>query len=201
MALGHAQFLSLPVHLLCKGGIAAGKLHSSCSGSIVAGGQQHAIAESTLGHNIPVYQPHGRTLYMDRIVVHRKGRIQIAAFQTEQRGHDLGRACHRSLLICRLFIEHLTGHRFHQNAGLRRNRQSLALYMQHRQTSHRQTYHPYPAEPPQKMLFSHFRFLRILVKLPQCMRKKRQFILLRRNPFPRFFPAVQSFCRFSCRPS
>ena len=57
MALSHAQFLSLPVHLLCKGGIAAGKLHSSCSGSIIARGQQHAITEGTLGHNVPVYQP------------------------------------------------------------------------------------------------------------------------------------------------
>ena len=124
MRLRQAQRSSTLVHLRHKSGDASGNPHSSCTGGIVAGGQQHAVTQGTLGDCVPLHQSHGGALHLNRLRINGELCVQIAALQTEQRRHDFRRARHGMRFPCVLLVEHLAGHGFHQHA---RNRRYLRL--------------------------------------------------------------------------
>ena len=113
MGLGHPQLRRLLVHLLRKGGIVPCQFHCRSAGGIVSGRQEHPVAQRTLSHDVALDQPHRRAFHVNGIRIHGKFRVQIAAFQTEQRGHDLGRTRHGTLFLRLFLIEDLSGHSLH----------------------------------------------------------------------------------------
>ena len=131
--VGHADPGSPCIHQLCKFRDGASQPDGCGIGCIVAGGQQHAIAEHAFGDHVPLLESHGGALHPDGFRIHHEPVIQSAAFQAQQGGHDLGGAGDGTLFVPVFGQQHLAGVRLHQHISLGGNAQRVGSM--HRRTA------------------------------------------------------------------
>ena len=117
MGVVHAQRSGPAVHLPGKLRKAAAQAHGGGAGGVVAAGKQHPDRQRVQRDGIPLLQSHAGAFRQDGGIVHRKFLLQVLPFQRQQRGHDLGGAGHRELLVDILRKQHLAALRFHHDGG------------------------------------------------------------------------------------